>query len=91
VDYIHLPAPTWYGYEESFVANLPAVLTLSLIPIHGKSTSVSSATVAWQDQILWRHQANVSAKTWTSMFFPTPFLMPGGGSEEAALKAANEA
>ncbi|WBU41200.1 carboxyl-terminal protease-like protein [Marinobacter alkaliphilus] len=91
VDYIHQPAPTWYGYEESFVANLPAVLTLSLIPIHGKSTSVSSATVAWQDQILWRHQANVSAKTWTSMFFPTPFLMPGGGSEEAALKAANEA
>jgi hypothetical protein len=91
VEYVHLPAPMWYGYEEPILANLPAMLTLSLIPIHGTSTSTSSASVVWQDQMLWRHQTSFSAKTWTSLFFPTPFLMPGGGSEEAALKDANEA
>ncbi|OJS98858.1 hypothetical protein [Marinobacter nauticus] len=91
VQYVRTPAPMWYGYEESFVANLPAVLTLSLIPIHGRSTSFSSATVVWQDQALWRHQVNFSAKTWSSVFFPTPFLMPGGSGDDAALQEANEA
>ncbi|WP_133169814.1 carboxyl-terminal protease-like protein [Marinobacter halophilus] len=91
VEYVHLPAPMWYGYEESILANLPAILTLSLIPIHGTSTSTSSAAVVWQDQMLWRHQTSFSAKTWTSLFFPTPFLMPGGSGGDAALKNANAA
>ena len=91
VQYYQIPAPMWYGYDESFVANLPAILTLSLIPIHGRSTSSSSAGVIWQDQVLWRHDVAFAAKTWTGMFFPTPFLIPGASGGDTALNEANEA
>ncbi len=91
VQYSQTPAPVWYGYEEPFLANLPAIVTLSLIPIHGRSTAFSSAGVVWQEQVLWRHQVDFAAKTWTGMFFPTPFLIPGTSGEAEALNEANEA